>query len=131
MANMDGNCNKSLRDAKKFIPAPPCLPRSAGTGCPCERPLMKNSAPRERSSCVSSATRDLWERLFDEGYKADVCINTDNGGIIYAHSNILVSSFISLDSAYAHIAGELHQNSMVVSFTSSWNTDVFSSNIND
>ncbi|KAF7828623.1 BTB/POZ and TAZ domain-containing protein 4 [Senna tora] len=44
--------------------------------------------PPGRSS-VSAATRDLCERLFDEGYKADVYINTDNGGIIYAHSNIL------------------------------------------
>lgn len=52
---------------------------------------MRNSPPRGRNY-VSVATRDLWERLFDEGYKADVFINTDNGGIIYAHSYIIVSS---------------------------------------
>ena len=46
---------------------------------------------------MSTATKDLWKRLFDEGYKADVCINTDNGGIIYAHSNILVSWFIRIN----------------------------------
>lgn len=50
---------------------------------------MNNLAPRGRSSCVPTATRDLWERLFNEGYKADVRINTDNGGIVYAHSNII------------------------------------------
>lgn len=100
MANMDGNCSKSLQ---KFIPAPPPLPRSVATGFPCESLVTNNNsavAPRWRSSYVSSATKDLWERLFDEGYKADVCINTDNGGIVYAHSNILVSSFIPLDHIY-------------------------------
>ncbi|PQP96308.1 BTB/POZ and TAZ domain-containing protein 4 [Prunus yedoensis var. nudiflora] len=40
-------------------------------------------------SCVSTATKDSWERLFDEGYRADVSVNTDDGGIIYAHANIL------------------------------------------
>ncbi|XWS33499.1 hypothetical protein CRYUN_Cryun22dG0088400 [Craigia yunnanensis] len=38
---------------------------------------------------VSTATRDLWDRLFDGGYRADVTIETDNGGIIYAHANVL------------------------------------------
>jgi len=100
MANMNG---KSLRNAKKFIPIPPPSPRSAATGYPCEYAAMNNLSPRGRSSCVSSATRDLWERLFNEGYKADVCINTDNGGIVYAHSNIIVSSFIPLDFVYAQV----------------------------
>lgn len=100
MANMDG---KSLRNAKKFIPIPPPSPQSAATGYPCEYAAMNNLSPRGRSSCVSSATRDLWERLFNQGYKADVCINTDNGGIVYAHSNIIVSSFIPLDFVYARV----------------------------
>lgn len=50
---------------------------------------MNNLAPRRRSSCVPTTIRDLWERLFNEGYKVDVRLNTDNGGIIYAHSNII------------------------------------------
>jgi hypothetical protein len=86
MANLDGN---SLQNAKKSIPIPPPSPQSAATGYPCEYVVMNNLAQRGRNSCVSSATRDLWERLFNDGYKADVCINTDNGGIVYAHSNII------------------------------------------
>ncbi|KAI5416678.1 hypothetical protein KIW84_041634 [Lathyrus oleraceus] len=50
---------------------------------------MNNLAPRRRSSCVPTATRDLWKRLFNEGYKAEVRINTDSSGIVYAHSNII------------------------------------------
>lgn len=94
MTNMDG---QSLHNAKKLVPVPPPLPRSAATGYPCEYLVMNNLAPRGQSSCISSATRDLWERLFNEGYKADVRINTDNGGIVYAHSSSIVSSFTSLD----------------------------------
>lgn len=48
-----------------------------------------DGSPQKGYSCVSTATRDLWDRLFDEGYKADVSVNTDDGGIIYAHANIL------------------------------------------
>lgn len=44
--------------------------------------------PRE-CNCVSTRTIDLWERLFDEGYRADVEINTDGGGVLYAHASIL------------------------------------------
>lgn len=59
-----------------------------------------DGSPQKGYSCVSTATRDLWDRLFDEGYKADVSINTDDGGIIYAHANILVSLFIQLRLRY-------------------------------
>ncbi|XP_061338937.1 BTB/POZ and TAZ domain-containing protein 4 [Gastrolobium bilobum] len=86
---MDGNCCKSLQNDKKFTLAPPPLPRSAATVYPCKRLVTNYSAPSGHSSYVFSATRDLWERLFYEGYKADVRINTVNGGIVYAHSNIL------------------------------------------
>lgn len=81
-----------MADVKKIIPLPPPFPRPAGTGCPC-----KGHLPPRGRSYASVATRDLWERLFHEGYKADVYINTDKGGIIYAHSYILVSSFILVD----------------------------------
>ena len=53
--------------------------------------------------CVSVATRDMWERLFDEGYEADVLINTDNSGTIYAHSYILVSPFIPITKIIFHL----------------------------
>ncbi|KAH7846273.1 hypothetical protein Vadar_011992 [Vaccinium darrowii] len=40
-------------------------------------------------NCVSTATRDLWECLFNDCYRADVSIITENGGVIYAHASIL------------------------------------------
>ena len=96
---MDSKCDESILDDKKFTPAPPPLPHLAATRCPCKSVVMNNS-PQRRQSIVSTGTRDLLERLFDEGYKADVYINTDSGGIIYAHSNILVSSLIPIDSVW-------------------------------
>lgn len=56
--------------------------------------LSIDGSPQRGYSCVSTATKDSWERLFDEGYRADVSVNTDDGGIIYAHANILVSLVI-------------------------------------
>nr|AFK49449.1 unknown [Lotus japonicus] len=84
MSNTDSNCCKPPRSGEKRIPAPPPLPRFTAIGCPCDC-LVTN----QYSAQKGSATRDLWERLFDAGYRADVCINTENGGIVYAHSNIL------------------------------------------
>ncbi|KAK4840570.1 hypothetical protein QYF36_012581 [Acer negundo] len=49
-----------------------------------------NGSPLRGYSCVSAnVANDLWERLFDSGYRADVAINTDNDSTIYAHANIL------------------------------------------
>ncbi|CAJ1929307.1 unnamed protein product [Sphenostylis stenocarpa] len=68
---------------------PPSMPRSITTGCSCECLASNNFKPRRQNNVISSTTKDLWERVFYQGYKADVCINTDNGGVVYAHSNIL------------------------------------------
>ncbi|OIV93495.1 hypothetical protein TanjilG_11077 [Lupinus angustifolius] len=87
---MDQKCNVSLFDTKKNIPAPPPLPRSMATAFPCK--VENNNPPARMHSNVSSATRDLWQRVYNEGYKADVYISTDNGGIIYAHSIILATA---------------------------------------
>lgn len=73
--------------ANKVSPVAPPLPR-ATRSYPL-RGLVMNGTPIRGSSCVSTATRDLWEHLFDEGYRANVLIDTDNGGIIYAHASIL------------------------------------------
>ncbi|PRQ48175.1 putative histone acetyltransferase [Rosa chinensis] len=51
--------------------------------------LSSNASPVRRCNYVSKATTDLWGRLFDEGYRADVAIHTDDGGIVYAHANLL------------------------------------------
>ncbi|CAH8280979.1 unnamed protein product [Arabidopsis lyrata] len=60
------------------VPIPPPLP-------------SKSDGHKKRlgPSCVSTATRDMCDRLFNDGYKADVVIYTDNGSIIYAHANII------------------------------------------
>ncbi|CAN0917847.1 BTB/POZ and TAZ domain-containing protein 4 [Linum grandiflorum] len=79
----------------KSCPAPPPPP-------PFPDPLMKSKsqliitsrlAPTTAISAtrvsVCRTTRDIWERLFDEGYKSDVQIITGCAVPIFAHSNIL------------------------------------------
>ncbi|PSR87926.1 BTB/POZ and TAZ domain-containing protein [Actinidia chinensis var. chinensis] len=73
---------------KEVSPVPPPLPGSATRNYP-PRGVVMNGTLVRGCSCISTATKDLWERLFDEGYRADVLINTDNGGIIYAHASLL------------------------------------------
>uniref|UniRef100_A0A5B6ZMX9 BTB/POZ and TAZ domain-containing protein 4 n=1 Tax=Davidia involucrata TaxID=16924 RepID=A0A5B6ZMX9_DAVIN len=73
---------------ERIFPVPPPLPGPSAISCHPKGLVMDGSALRGYS-CVSTATRDLWERLFDEGYRADVSINTDTGDIIYAHASIL------------------------------------------
>lgn len=65
-------------------PVAPPLPGPATTSYR-QKGLVKDG----RCSCVNAAVRDLWDRLFDEACGADVTINTDNGGILYAHASIL------------------------------------------
>ncbi|XP_010478779.1 PREDICTED: BTB/POZ and TAZ domain-containing protein 4-like [Camelina sativa] len=66
-----------------FVPIPPPLPsKSDGHKRTYDTPGLGNS-------CISTATRDLWDRLFNDGYKADVVIYTDSGNVIYAHANII------------------------------------------
>ncbi|XP_059458880.1 BTB/POZ and TAZ domain-containing protein 4-like isoform X2 [Corylus avellana] len=78
---MDSNCEGSHLVSEKITPVAPPLPAPA---------TSSYHGSRVRGyCCVSTATKDLWERLFDEGYRADVFVNTVNGGIIYAHANIL------------------------------------------
>ncbi|XP_050388101.1 BTB/POZ and TAZ domain-containing protein 4 [Argentina anserina] len=51
--------------------------------------FSSSASPLRASNCVCKATTNLWGRLFDEGYRADVAIHTDDGGIVYAHANLL------------------------------------------
>lgn len=78
--------------ANGSVPVPPSLPTPSTSYN--QRGFMMNGSPLKGYSCVSTATKDLWENLFDSGYKADVIINTDFDGVIYAHGNILVSLLI-------------------------------------
>lgn len=79
-----GNSEDFTLKAKKDIPAPPPL-----SG----RLISSYHFNRQAQDvqCFPSAMSDMWDRLFDEAYRADVLINTDNGNIIYAHASILVS----------------------------------------
>lgn len=67
----------------RCCPQPPPVLSLAATSNNCER-LAKHSC------CMAdNLTRDLLHRLFADGYRADVCVYT-NDGIILAHASILV-----------------------------------------
>ncbi|KAK8587604.1 hypothetical protein V6N13_086584 [Hibiscus sabdariffa] len=51
--------------------------------------FRNNGSAVTEDNCASTATRDLWDNLFDGGYRADVTIKTENGDTIYAHANVL------------------------------------------
>lgn len=87
---MDRNREGSPQVSEKIAPMAPPLPGPATSSTTYHGSRVRGYC------CVSTATKDLWERLFDEGYRADVSINTDNGGIIYAHANLLVSYLFHL-----------------------------------
>ncbi|CAM8918914.1 unnamed protein product [Rhodiola kirilowii] len=72
----------------------------AGEGCPQPPPVpskVENCCGRKNCNesnsfeqCnVSMATRDMWGQMFDEAYRADVVISTEQDGCIYAHASIL------------------------------------------
>ncbi|XWS45155.1 hypothetical protein CRYUN_Cryun15aG0112300 [Craigia yunnanensis] len=89
MGKMEMITKQSPLGVNNVSSAPPPLP---GPATNCRRKglfMMNNGSAIRGNSCVSTATRDLWDSLFDEGYRADVTIKTDNGGIIYAHANVL------------------------------------------
>ncbi|XP_047336657.1 BTB/POZ and TAZ domain-containing protein 4-like [Impatiens glandulifera] len=58
-------------------------------------PLPPSSVPKlcsfinNRSNLQSVQTRGLLDRMFDEAYRADVSIQTDNDGLILAHASVL------------------------------------------
>ncbi|CAK9137902.1 unnamed protein product [Ilex paraguariensis] len=85
---MDNDCDKTSWIADKNLPVPPPLLGLVTTSCPQKGLVMKRSSLRGQS-CVSTAMRNSWDRLFDEAYRADVSINTASGEVIYAHASIL------------------------------------------
>lgn len=73
---------------RKQSPAPPPLPGPPTTRDH-QKGLLMNGSKLRGYSPVSTTRRDLWDRLFDSGYKADLIIYTDNGGMMYAHASVL------------------------------------------
>lgn len=81
--------NTLLTASETFsVPPPPELLCGVTKSYP-QNGFVKNSTSLIGQTCVSTPTRDLYECLFDEGYRADVEINTDGGGVVYAHASIL------------------------------------------
>ncbi|XP_027164393.1 BTB/POZ and TAZ domain-containing protein 3 [Coffea eugenioides] len=74
--------SKSIIHCSQTIPKPPPLPAKI-----CQR--TKNQRCLTKSCFVPKETKDLWDRLFREGYAADVHIITENGSVIPAHYSVL------------------------------------------
>lgn len=75
-------------NSKRTSPVPPPLPTPARTS-PYQKRLGPNASQNRGICCASTAGNHALDLLFDEGYRADVLIHTDHGGIIYAHASIL------------------------------------------
>ncbi|KAE8693350.1 BTB/POZ and TAZ domain-containing protein 4 [Hibiscus syriacus] len=80
---------QSTEGGNNIPPTPPSLPGPATNCRPKGLFMMNNGLVTKGNSCVSTATRDMWDNLFDGGFRADVTVRTDNGGIIYAHAAVL------------------------------------------
>ncbi|KAK9138975.1 hypothetical protein Sjap_009569 [Stephania japonica] len=65
------------------IPKPPPPPVSIWTRMSLCRRIVASA------SCVPRETKDTWDKLFSEGYRADVCIVTCDQTIVLAHSSVL------------------------------------------
>ncbi|KAM7262776.1 hypothetical protein ACFE04_000459 [Oxalis oulophora] len=80
----NGDLCESPNVTAAVIPVPPPLPDFAST-----RYNQKERDQVNRSLEINDEASDLWDQLFDHAYRADVCIRTDNGGVVYAHANVL------------------------------------------
>lgn len=78
MSSKNQECGSIL---KKALPLPPPFPSHKANGL----------RVRENCWCALNAVNTSLDRLFDEAYRADVSIFTENGDVIYAHASILVS----------------------------------------
>ncbi|KAK4759462.1 hypothetical protein SAY87_022593 [Trapa incisa] len=74
---------------QKSIPVPPPLPCTPAQSCSRNPRALMDNSPLMGVGSISAATQNLLDSLFDEGFKADVKITTDGGGLIYAHTNVL------------------------------------------
>ncbi|KMT09833.1 hypothetical protein BVRB_6g128090 [Beta vulgaris subsp. vulgaris] len=73
----------------KAPPLPPCPPTTANPKKVMTKSKANEMSSNEHQCSMNTATRDLYDRLFDEAYRADVVVHTDIGGQIYAHASIL------------------------------------------
>ncbi|CAN8328351.1 unnamed protein product [Cochlearia groenlandica] len=75
-------CSSEKNSGPPSPPPPPPVKLNSGN-------KTKNICPKNKQSFVCKATRDSWDRMFDEAHGADVLIHTDNNGLIFAHSNVI------------------------------------------
>lgn len=80
MKSKNQECGSNL--GKASLPLPPPFP---------SHHKANGLRMRENCWCALNAVNTSLDRLFDEAYRADVSILTENGDVIYAHASILVS----------------------------------------
>ncbi|KAI3451930.1 hypothetical protein Pfo_008595 [Paulownia fortunei] len=85
---MECRNEESPSTLEKALPLPPPLPAHFNTRFH-QKGLIITGSKIRGHCCVSDAVNSSWDHLFDEGYRADVSILTDDGGVIYAHASIL------------------------------------------
>ncbi|KZV24606.1 BTB/POZ and TAZ domain-containing protein 4 [Dorcoceras hygrometricum] len=83
-----GNDGSFSHSEKTMLPVPPPLPVHLNTRS-YQRGLSTSGSKGRGHCCSSDSINDPMDRLFDEAYRADVSILTDDGGVIYAHACIL------------------------------------------
>ncbi|KAK4488439.1 hypothetical protein RD792_004203 [Penstemon davidsonii] len=93
---------------EKSLPLPPPLPAHLNTKFGQKSKIKENC-------CVPNAVNNSWDRLFDEGYRSDVSILTDDGGVIYAHASILGVSSPVFNSMLKKLKGRGNHHKRTIS----------------
>ncbi|XP_051140610.1 BTB/POZ and TAZ domain-containing protein 4 [Andrographis paniculata] len=85
------DCKECPTVLEKSMPIPPPLPKfnSRLHHKGLVRTKSNITGENHLSPPAATAGNCLLDRLFDEAYRADVSIQTDGGGVIYAHASIL------------------------------------------
>ncbi|XP_073018713.1 BTB/POZ and TAZ domain-containing protein 4-like [Primulina eburnea] len=83
-----GNEESPSNLEKTMLPVPPPLPVNLSSRF-YQRGFSASGSNNRGHCCQSHSINDSMDRLFDEAYRADVSILTDDGGVIYAHASIL------------------------------------------
>ncbi|KAF8410215.1 hypothetical protein HHK36_002738 [Tetracentron sinense] len=80
----------------------------------CQKRLVVDGSLLRGYSCTATVARGMWERLFKEGYRADVSVDTDNGGVIHAHASILGMASPVIKHMLKHARGRGHLHSISI-----------------
>ncbi|KAH9315053.1 hypothetical protein KI387_023680 [Taxus chinensis] len=81
--------NPSVSRSVSREPPPPPLPGPAYYRQKVFSVRSSSCNTRGGYNCVPKETVDIWDKLFEGGYQADVRIFTEDGGVVPAHSNVL------------------------------------------